>query len=229
MDRGGVPGRATVSHRPDIYDARFAEREVSAKDAVWREIVRYLQRYVDADAPILDIACDRGHFIRWVRGTERWATDIRDVSSVLPSDIRFVQSSGLDLASKVPNGHFGTVFMSNYLEHLESGDAVIEQLRVAALLVRPGGRVIVLQPNIRLVGPRYWDFIDHRVALTEQSLLEAAELAGLRTRELFTRFLPYSTKGRLPAHPALVRAYLAFRPAWTVLGRQTLYVGGRPA
>jgi len=214
---------------PDIYDARFAEREVSAKDAVWREIVRHLQRYVDADAPILDIACDRGHFIRFVRGVERWATDIRDVSAALPPDIRFVQSSGLELASKVPTGHFGTVFMSNYLEHLESGDAVIEQLRVASSLVRPGGRVIILQPNIRLVGSRYWDFIDHRVALTERSLLEAAELAGLQTHELVTRFLPYSTKGRLPARAALVRTYLAFRPAWALMGKQTLYIGERPA
>ena len=115
--------------------------------------------------------------------------------------------------------------MSNYLEHLDSGDAVIEQLRVAATLLRPSGRVVILQPNIRLVGPRYWDFIDHRVPLTESSLLEAAELAGLRTVELITRFLPYSTKGRLPSHPLLVRAYLATRPAWWLLGRQTLYVG----
>ena len=83
----------------------------------------------------------------------------------------------------------------------------------------------MLQPNIRLVGPRYWDFIDHQVALTERSLLEAAELAGLRTVELITRFLPYSTKGRLPTAPALVRAYLHFPPAWWLLGRQTLYVG----
>ena len=165
---------------PDLYDVRFDEHEVSAKDAVWREIVRFLQRYVDADAPLLDIACDRGHFVRFVEARERWATDIRDVSASLPPEVRFVQSSGLDLANVVPNGHFGTIFMSNYLEHLESGDAVIEQLRVAAQLLRPGGRVIVLQPNIRLVGPHYWDFIDHRVALTERSLLEAAELAGLR-------------------------------------------------
>ena len=210
---------------PELYDARFDEREVSAKDAVWREIVRFLQRYIDPAAPVLDIACDRGHFIRWTKGSERWATDIRDVGSALPADVRFVEAPGLDLASVLPNGYFGSVFMSNYLEHLESSDVVIDQLRVARQLVRPGGRVIVLQPNIRLVGPRYWDFIDHRVALTERSLLEAAELAELRTIDLITRFLPYSTKGRLPSDPRLVRAYLAFRPAWWLLGRQTLFVG----
>jgi SAM-dependent methyltransferase len=209
---------------PELYDARFDEREVSAKDAVWREIVAYVQRYIDADAPILDVACDRGHFIRSVRGAERWATDIRDMRAALPDDIRFVQASGLDLTEVLPNGYFGTVFMSNYLEHLESSDAVIEQLRVVRQLLRPGGRAIVLQPNIRLVGPRYWDFIDHKVALTERSLLEAAELAQLHTIELITRFLPYSTKGRLPTDARLVRAYLRFRPAWWVLGRQTLLV-----
>jgi SAM-dependent methyltransferase len=172
----------------------------------------------------MPIACDRGHFIRFAEGSERWATDIRDVRASLPEGVRFVQAPGLELASVVPNGYFGTVFMSNYLEHLESSDAVIDQLRVARQLLRPGGRVIVLQPNIRLVGPRYWDFIDHKVALTERSLLEAAELAGLHAVDLVTRFLPYSTKGRLPADPRLVRAYLAFPPAWWLLGRQTLLV-----
>ncbi len=212
---------------PELYEARFDEREISAKDAVWHEIVRYLQRYIDADAPVLDLACDRGHFIRWVSARERWATDIRDVREALPDDVRFVQASGLELGSVLPAGSFGTIFMSNYLEHLDTSDAVIDQLRVAAGLLRPGGRVIVLQPNIRLVGPRYWDFIDHRVALTERSLLEAAELAGLRTVDLITRFLPYSTKGRLPTAPVLVRAYLAFPPAWWLLGKQTLFVGER--
>ena len=55
--------------------------------------------------------------------------------------------------------------------------------------------------------------------------MEAAELAGLRTVEVIVRFLPYTTKSRLPQSPRLVRAYLAFRPAWRVLGKQTLYVG----
>ena len=226
MDPGGVGRRPPVRAPLDeLYEARFDEREVSAKQGVWDEIARYLQRYVDPAKPVLDLACDRGHFIRPIRSSEKWATDIRDMSAALPPDVRFVQASGLELDSALPLAHFGTVFMSNYLEHLESSDAVIQQLTVARRLLAPGGRAIVLQPNIRLVGPRYWDFIDHRVALTERSLLEAAELAGLRTHTLVTRFIPYSTKGRLPAAPWLVRAYLSLPPAWWLLGKQTLYVG----
>jgi 2-polyprenyl-3-methyl-5-hydroxy-6-metoxy-1,4-benzoquinol methylase len=209
----------------DLYDARFSEEEVSAKDAVWREIVRYLARWVDPSMPVLDIGCDRGHLLRWVRASERWGVDVRDVAPTLPPDVRFVQASGLDLAAHVPTGYFGTVVMSNYLEHLESGDAVIAQLRVVAQLLSAGGNLIVLQPNIRLVGPAYWDFIDHRVALTENSLREAAEMADFQTVRLVTRFLPYSTKSHLPTNPVLVRAYLHIPLAWRLLGRQTLYVG----
>lgn len=228
MDPGRVERRTAVTKLlPELYEARFDEREVSAKEGVWREVVHYLGRYIDPDAPVLDLACDRGHFVRWVKARERWATDVRDMHDALPADVRFVQASGLDLADVLPTAHFGTIFMSNYLEHLASSDAVIDQLRVAVGLLRPGGRVVVLQPNIRLVGPHYWDFIDHRVALTERSLVEASELAGLATVHLVTRFLPYSTKGRLPTTRALVRAYLAFRPAWWLMGKQTLFVGER--
>jgi len=115
--------------------------------------------------------------------------------------------------------------MSNYLEHLMSQAEVIEQLRVAARLLAPAGRVVILQPNVRLTGGSYWDFIDHRVPLTERSLVEAANLAGLRQEHLITRFLPYTSTGRLPQSPALVRLYLAVPLAWRLMGQQTLYVG----
>ncbi len=208
----------------EVYRRRFPEVSRRQKDLIWPEITRYLQRWVDPAAPVLDIACDSGYFIRNVDAKERWAVDLRDVRSDLPADIRFVQANGLDLDACLPAGTFGTIFMSNYLEHLHGPDAVIEQLAVARRLLRPGGRVIVLQPNVRLVGGSYWDFIDHRVALTERSLAEAGGLAGLRTVELITRFLPYSTKSRLPSHPLLVRAYLRCPPMWRLIGRQTLYV-----
>ncbi len=87
---------------------------------------------------------------------------------------------------------------------------------------------MVLQPNIRLTGGRYWDFLDHKTPITEKSLEEAASLVGFRTKRLVTRFLPYSTKSKLPQSPILVRWYLRLPPAWWLLGRQTLYVGTKP-
>jgi 2-polyprenyl-3-methyl-5-hydroxy-6-metoxy-1,4-benzoquinol methylase len=210
-----------------LYDGRFNDREVNIKLEIWREIVAYLSRWIDPAEPVLDIACDRGYFVRWVKASDRWASDVRDMRGSLPSDVTFVQSSGLDLESAVGTQRFGTIFISNYLEHLFSRDVVVEQLRIAQRLLRPGGHLIVLQPNIRLVGPRYWDFIDHHVALTDRSLTEAAELAHLTTVKVIPRFLPYSTKGRFPSSPLLVRGYLRFPPAWWLLGKQTLYVGTR--
>ena len=209
-----------------VYDLRFGEHERSAKEVVWREIGRFLQRrYIPTNAKVMDIGSDTGYFIRNIAAAERWASDLRDTSASMPDEVRFLQSDGLALAEVAPNDYFDVVFMSNYLEHLDSAETVIEQLRVAHRLLRVGGRLVVLQPNIKLVGPAYWDFIDHRVPLTEESLGEAARFAGFNELEVIRSFLPYSVKGRLPAHRLLVRLYLAFPPIWRLMGKQTLYVG----
>ena len=117
--------------------------------------------------------------------------------------------------------------MSNYLEHLPDSGVVVAQLREAYTVCRPGGRVVIVQPNIRLVGSAYWDFLDHHTALTDKSLCEAAELAGFTTVEVIPRFLPFTTKSRLPQARTLVRWYLRVPPARWLLGKQTLYVGER--
>jgi SAM-dependent methyltransferase len=211
-----------------VYAQRFVDPDFRTKDRVWAEVGRYLQRYVDRTSPAMDIGCDRGYFTRNVVATDKWACDVRDMSASLPAGTHFIRSSGLNLPEAVPRRHFGTVFMSNYLEHLRSSDQVIQQLRIAFDLLRDGGRVVVLQPNIRLTGPAYWDFIDHHVPITDRSLVEASEAAGFATERVIVRFLPYTTKGRLPAHPWLVRLYLHCGPAKWLLGGQTLYVGRRP-
>jgi len=227
--------RLAIAHKlppivlKEIYDLRFDEKDRVAKDAIWRELGRFFQRYIKPDARVIDIACDAGYFIRNIKARERWATDIRSVEHHLPKDVRFVHASGLELANVLTHDYFDLAFFSNYLEHLPSTEAVLEQLRVAHTLLRPGGQLLILQPNIRLVGGAYWDFIDHQTALTEKSLAEAAHMAGFRTKQIIARFLPYTTKSRLPQGPAFVRAYLAFPPAWRLFGKQTLYVGEKPS
>ena len=207
-----------------IYDHRFGDADARVKDTIWREIAAYLQRWVPSDARVLDVACDLGYFVRHIRAGERWATDIRDVASSLGPDVRFVQVDGLALTGALPRAYFDVVFVSNYLEHLANPDAVIAQLREIRSVLKTAGRLIVLQPNIRYVGAAYWDFIDHRVALTERSLVEAANAAGFEVETLIPRFLPYTTKSRLPRSGWLVRTYLRLPVAWRLLGKQTLLV-----
>ena len=213
----------------EVYEQRFSLEDQAAKEAIWRELGRFLQRYIEPDARVVDIACDLGYFIRNIRAADRWATDVRNVGAALPKDVHFVPASGLDLADVLPNDHFDIAFFSNYLEHLSSTEAVLQQLRVTYSILKPGGRVLILQPNIRLIGGSYWDFIDHQTALTDKSLAEAAVMAGFKTKKVIARFLPYTTKSRIPQHPLLVRAYLNFPPAWLLLGKQTLYLGEKPA
>ena len=231
-DVNGAPGagrKAPPIVLKEVYEQRFDEADQARKEAIWRELGKYLQRYIAADARVVDIACDLGYFIRNVRAAERWATDIRDVGATLPPDVRFIRASGLDLADVLPNESFDLAFFSNYLEHLASTEAVLEQLRVTYALLKPGGKVLILQPNIRLIGGSYWDFIDHQTALTEKSLGEAATMAGFKTKQVIARFLPYTTKSKFPQHPLLVRAYLHLPPAWFIFGKQTLYLGEKPA
>jgi SAM-dependent methyltransferase len=207
-----------------IYGHRFAEGEALEKDRVWREIARYLQRWVPADGRVLDVACDLGYFIRNIAAGERWATDLRDVSASLGPGVRFVQADGLSLSDAVPRDYFDVVFVSNYLEHLPNRDAVVAQLAEIRAVMKRDARLIVLQPNIRYVGAAYWDFVDHHVALTDRSLVEAARAAGFEVEHLVRRFLPYTTKSRLPQSSWLVRAYLRVPLAWRIMGKQTLLI-----
>ena len=228
-DADGKARQAPPIVLKEVYEHRFDLADQERKDAIWRELGRFFQRYIRPTDRVVDIACDLGYFIRNVQAAERWATDIRDVGATLPPDVHFIRASGLDLADVLPTEAFDLAFFSNYLEHLASTETVLEQLRVAYALLKPGGKVLILQPNIRLIGGSYWDFIDHQTALTEKSLSEAATMAGFRTKQVIARFLPYTTKSRLPQHPLLVRAYLGLPPAWLLLGKQTLYLGEKPA
>src|SRR2546423_10092433 len=144
----------------EVYEQRFDEADQARKEAIWRELGRYLQRYIGADALVVDIACDLGYFIRNVRAAERWATDIRDVGATLPPDVRFIRASGLDLADVLPNDSFDLAFFSNYLEHLASTEAGLQQLRGPYPLLKPGGPGLILPPNFPLTGRPYSDFTD---------------------------------------------------------------------
>ena len=113
----------------DVYERRFDEDAARSKDAIWAEIARYLGRWIAPDSAVLELGCDRGHFIRNIRARERCGTDVRDMAEYLEPGVAFVQADGLTLRDHLQFAHYDVVFASNYLEHLPSAEAVVEQLR----------------------------------------------------------------------------------------------------
>ena len=104
----------------------------------------------------------------------------------------------------------------------------METLRESYRILAPGGRIVVLMPNIRYVGVRTGTISTTYLPLTHVSLVEGLELAGFSAERVVLRFLPYTVKdSKLPVTAGLVRLYLRLRPAWPVLGRQMLVVARR--
>ena len=125
---------------------------------------------------------------------------------------------------KLSAGSLDTVFTSNFFEHLPSKALLQKTILQAHRGLRPGGRLIALGPNIKYVGGAYWDFFDHYLALTEESLSEVLRNCGFEIRVCWPRFLPYtmSNGGEYPIW--ILRGYLSMPIAWGFFGKPFLIV-----
>lgn len=212
-----------------LYSVRFAPGDKERKDRVWRVLCRhFFQKYVNPAGVVLDIGAGHCEFINHIVARRRIAFDLNDdVRAHAGAGVEVVQGVSTDL-SAFPDDLFDAVFVSNFFEHLPTKDDLLKTLAEIRRVLRPGGRLLILQPNIRLAGGAYWDFVDHHLPLTERSLVEAVELAGLEPAEVRARFLPFTSKSLLPQHPLLVRLYLKVPPARWLLGRQSWIVAVKP-
>jgi SAM-dependent methyltransferase len=219
-----------VSFCEQVYQKRWTKAELLNVGRVWETLVKeFFQSIVGQDAKVLDIGCGFCHFLNNVEARERVGVDANPAAKdYASSDVMIHSTTDLSLPT-LPNQYFDCVFLSNFLEHLESSTQVIDLLKRVKDLLRPEGKIIILQPNFRLLGPAYFDFIDHKTILTDKSLEEALTIAGFTVKKKIIRFLPYTTKSRIPQHAMLVRLYLWCKPLWFFMGKQSLFVATTPA
>lgn len=208
-----------------LYQQRFTDQALARKDAIWRVLCqRYFNRYVKPTDTVVDIGAGYCEFINNIEAAHKIAVDLNpDVRRYANANVQVINASCT--AIRELDGNIAdAVFMSNFLEHLPNKDFILDTFRECRRILRRGGRVIVLQPNIRFLCGEYWDYFDHHIPLTERSVVEGLQLAGLVPTTVIPRFLPYTTKSRLPQAPWLVAAYLKLPLAWRVLGKQALVV-----
>ena len=207
-----------------IYRARFGSK-AAARVSMWDTLVTsYFQRFVGPTDTVLDLGAGYCEFINAVRCGTKIAVDLNPATKAQAgADVTVHQSPSTDLPAELTNS-VDVAWVSNFFEHLDSADELLATLRELHRVMRPGGRLLVLQPNIKLTGPAYWDFVDHSLALTDKSLAEALSLTGFTVERMKVRFLPYTTESRLPVSATLIRWYLRFPPAQYLLGKQTFVV-----
>jgi SAM-dependent methyltransferase len=176
---------------------------------VWKVVADHLASWLPRDAHVVEIGAGYCEWINNVAAARRVAVDI------WPDIARYaapgVETTVLDASRELATlgvSSFDAVLASNILEHFEPGVAmaVVEDI---GRLLKPGGRLIVVQPNFRYAAKRYFDDYTHRSVFTDVSLPNLLRAHGFRIDRVEPRFLPYSMRGtKLPIRSWTVRAYL---------------------
>lgn len=209
-----------------LYANRFSQSDETRKNRIWVEISRYLRKFIQKDAGIVvDVAAGYCDFINNINvGTHKFALDLNpDVREFAASDVTAIVGDVEEsMRNAFKENSVSLFFMSNFLEHIPK-EKISALLELQYKLLRCGGGVLILTPNIKFVGGKYWDFFDHITPITESALIEAAEAAGFKTERVVKKFLPFTTKSRLPQAPWIVRLYLRLMPlSGMVFGEQSL-------
>lgn len=215
----------------DLYRKRFPAEALARRQAVWQVLCRsWLDRYVDPEDRVLEVAAGYCEFINNIQAAEKTAIDLNpEMADHAAPGVRCHRINADELTRVLPRNHFDVAFMSNFLEHCRSRDQILAVLREVCAVLRPGGRLLILGPNFRCCYREYYDYFDHHLALTENAVAEALDLAGYDVELVQPQTLPFSFRGRLPSWPWLVKLYLHLPFMWRFFGAQFFLVGRKPA
>ncbi|HTV01708.1 MAG TPA: class I SAM-dependent methyltransferase [Luteitalea sp.] len=206
----------------EIYQRRFADT-LAFRRQMWDVLCRdFFQAHVPTAATVVEIGAGYCEFINHIQAGRKFAVDLNpDTVRHANPDVTVITSSTAQI--DLPSGSADIAFASNFLEHLTRED-ILATLREVRRILRPDGRFLILQPNIRYCREDYWQFFDHITPLCERSLGEALATTGFDLTYVLPRFLPFTTQGRLPNSIALLKWYLRLPLAWRFLGKQSFLI-----
>ena len=207
-----------------IYQYRFRNVSKQKKLIVWKEISEYIYNKLGKPVRILDPAAGECEFINSIVSPEKWALDINGDFLTQYAAGGVTIKIGNCLTADLPEAWFDAVFISNFLEHLDSQDDIFALLSKMYKTLRKGGKIAILGPNFKYCMKEYFNFADHKLILTESSLGEYLYSAGFDKIIVVPRFIPFSFQSRLPVNKIIVRIYLSIPLLWRFFGKQFLLV-----
>jgi ubiquinone/menaquinone biosynthesis C-methylase UbiE len=206
-----------------LYAKRFFE-EGAQRHGLWEVLCAdFFQKWVPRDAVVLDVAAGHCEFINNIEAGRKIAVDLNpDILHRANSDVE-AHISRSDAMTVLEDASVDRVFISNFFEHI-TRPVITSTLTEVRRVLKPNGKLMILQPNVRYCARDYWMFFDHITPVDDRALSEVLHGTGYAMEKVIPRFLPYTTKSRLPSGPAMVRAYLKFPLAWRIMGAQAFVV-----
>jgi SAM-dependent methyltransferase len=178
-----------------------------ARNNLWRVLCRYLSRFIPPGSRVLELGGGYCCFINHIVAAERHVVDLFEgIVEHAAAGVKAHVRSCTDL-SNFGAGSFDVVFASNLFEHL-TADQLSQTLDEAGRVLRPGGKLIVIQPNFKYCFRSYFDDYTHVSIHTHVSLTDLLFAHGFQAQPVRGRFLPYSLKSRGPKWPWLLWVYL---------------------
>lgn len=205
-----------------LYANRFDSRQMQAKVVLWKVLTDdFLQQYVPSKSSVLDIGGGYCEFINQILADKKCLIDLNPDSKLFANpDVEVLNIDVFNLGDRTLfTEQFDRIFISNFFEHLSNKEELIQIILFCFDALKPGGSLLVIQPNFKYSYKEYYDFIDHQLPITHLSLQELLETVGFEIDLMIPRFLPFSTKGR-PASPLLLKIYLKLPFLWQLLGGQ---------
>ena len=214
-----------------LYDTRFGEEDIGNRILLWEVLTRhFFGRIVPSEGCLLELGSGGCEFINAITAAKKIAIDCNpEVENRAASNVRCIIADLVEGLGQLENDSVDCVMASNVFEHLPDKDVLYRCLSESHRVLKPGGRLIVMQPNIAAVRERFYDFADHSLPLTEKGMAEIIRSCGFEIDRVVARFLPYTTKSRYPSWPFLVRLYLLFPPIHRIMGGQMLILARKPA
>ena len=216
-------------HLTQIYDKRFSGHEYY-RNQVWKILVKqFFSKWIRSTDHILDLGCGYGEFINHTKCKVRHAMDLNPKTRLLLDNNIIFHEQDCSKPWKIESNSLDLVFTSNFFEHLPNKETLDRTMGEIKNVLKPGGQLIAMGPNISVLKGKYWDFWDHHVALSDQSLCELLDIHDFTIEKSYSKFLPYNMV-RVRERPLfMISLYLRFPFLWNIFGKQFLIVSKKSA
>jgi SAM-dependent methyltransferase len=182
------------------------------RSAVWKEIVGYLSGKLDLSGSVVDLGAGYCDFINNIPASVRYAVDISpELSRHAAAGVTCVNAPAWDLHD-ISDSTIDVVHASNLFEHFtdEELERVVAGVR---RVLKPSGKLILLQPNYKLSYRDYFDDPTHKKAFSDISLGVFLTMHGFKVLLKRPRFLPFSMRSR----PSLIPDVLIRPIVWAYI------------